>query len=294
ADPPALVTLGTYTLFDLTSQHLSRNTTLHLQESTFRELRIDLSLTPAPGAPAFTTTPNMILGASVPPSREAQTLYTPVAETSAITQRGRQTIARFSLPAHVPVERVSFALAPSFAGNFSRNVQVIGHTEGEPATAVETLTGSIQRVRLNMGTSREIHQQQLSVPATLGANLQHDADVEIRIDNGDDQPLPITAVKLEMRQRRICFNLPAAPLTLNYGDPTLEAPVYDFARTLSLASAPAPAKLAPEQLNPTYRPRPTPLRPLTERHPELLWITLLAVVCILAVIAINSSKRLPK
>jgi hypothetical protein len=294
ADPPELVKVGTYTLFDLTAQHLSRSTTLHLQESTFPKLRIELDLTPAPGAPPFITTPNMILGASVPPSREAQTLYTAVAETSAITQRGRQTVAHFRLPAHVPVERVTFALAPSFAGNFSRNVQVIGHTEGEPATAVETLTGNIQRVRINKGTPREIHQEQLSVPATLGANLQHDADVEVRIDNGDDTPLPITAIKLEMRERRLCFNTPAAPLTLDYGDPTLETPLYDFAQTLSLTSGTAPAKLSAEQPNPTYRPRPTPLRPLTERHPELLWIALLAVVCILAVVAINSSKRLPK
>jgi hypothetical protein len=294
ADPPALVKLGTYTLFDLTAQHLSRSTTLHLQESNFPKLRIDLDLTPAPGAAPFATTPNMIVGAAVPPSREAQTLYTSVAETSAITQRGRQTVARFRLPAHVPVERVTFALAPEFAENFSRNVQITGHTEGEPATAIETLTGSIQRVRINKGTPREIHQQQLSVPATLGANLQHDADVEVLIDNGDDTPLPISAIKLEMRERRICFNIPAAPLTLDYGDPALEAPVYDFARTLSLTSTPAPAKLAAEQPNPTYRARPAPLRPLTERHPELLWIVLLGVVCILAVVAIHSSKRLPK
>jgi hypothetical protein len=294
ADPPALLKLGTYTLFDLTAQHLSRSTTLHLQESTFHQLRIELDLSPTPGGAAFSTTPAMILGATVPPSREAQTVYTAVVETTAITQQGRQTVAHFRLPAHVPVERVSFAMSPDYTGNFSRNVQVTGHTQGEPAADIESLTGSIQRVRINKGAAREIHQEQLSIPATLGANLQQDADVEVLIDNGDDTPLPISAVRLEMRERRICFNAPVAPLALFYGDPALETPVYDFARTFSLASGTLPAKLASEQLNPAYHPRPTPLRPLTERHPELLWIALLAVVCILAVVAINSSKRLPK
>jgi hypothetical protein len=49
------------------------------------------------------------------------------------------------------------------------------------------------------------------------------------------------------------------------------------------------AQLGPEQLNPTYRPRPD-TRPLSERHPHLLWIVLLVVVCILAIVAIRSSK----
>ena len=66
---------------------------------------------------------------------------------------------------------------------------------------------------------REIRQQQLSVPATLGANMQGAATVEVAVDNGDDTPLPITAVRLEMRQRKLCFAAPTAqPVTLFYGD----------------------------------------------------------------------------
>ena len=42
--------LGEFTLFDLTSQHLSHNTTLHLQESSFPYLHIELDVPrPLPG-----------------------------------------------------------------------------------------------------------------------------------------------------------------------------------------------------------------------------------------------------
>jgi hypothetical protein len=67
--------LGDFTLFDLTSQHLSRSSTLPLQESSFPYLHIDLAPTAAPGTRGFDLAPGMVLGASVPPSREAQTVF---------------------------------------------------------------------------------------------------------------------------------------------------------------------------------------------------------------------------
>ena len=44
--------LGSFTLFDLASQRLSRDTTIPLQESTFRYLHIELSFAYAPGVEA--------------------------------------------------------------------------------------------------------------------------------------------------------------------------------------------------------------------------------------------------
>lgn len=93
-----------------------------------------------------------------------------------------------------------------------------------------------------------------------------------------------------MRQRKVCFDVSAAqPLTLFYGDPVLTAPQYDYARLFVPSGAMHAAQLGPEQLNPTYRDRPD-TRPLTERHPRLLWLVLLAVVGILAIVAIRSSR----
>ena len=93
-----------------------------------------------------------------------------------------------------------------------------------------------------------------------------------------------------MRQRKICFDISSRqPLTLYYGDPALTTPQYDYARLFSPSDAMQTAQLGPEQLNPAYRDRPDS-RPLTERHPHLLWIVLLVVICILAIVAIRSSK----
>jgi len=285
--------LGEFTLFDLSSQRLSRSTALPLQEASFPYLHVELNISPAPGVRGFEPSPQMVRGASVPPSREAQTVFTVAAETHAITQRGRETIARFTLPERVPVEQVSFVLAPEFKGNFSREVTISDHASGTPASAGEVISGSISRVRLTEA-GREIRQQRLSIPTTMGSNLQSAAEVEIAIHNGDDQPLPISAVRLEMRQRRLCFSASStASLTLFYGDPALLAPEYDFARTVVLTNQTPEARVGPEQRNPVYTER-RDTRPATERHPELVWVAFLAVICILAVIAIRSSRHLPR
>lgn len=287
------VRLGEFTLFDLTTQRLGRSMTLPLQESSFSYLHVELNLSPAAGTSTLHAMPQIVRGASVPPSREAQTLFALAVETRAMTQRGRETIASFTLPERVPVERVTFVLAPDFKGNFSRDVVITAHAQGTSASAGETVYGTILRVRLTQG-GREIRQQQLSVPATLGSNLQSQAEVEVAVNNGDDQPLPITAVRLEMRERKLCFNASSLdPVTLFYGDSTLAAPQYDYARTFSANGTVHAAQVGVEQQNPVYRPRPD-TRAATERHPELVWVVFLAVICVLAVIALRSTRHLPR
>src|SRR5260370_6364816 len=242
--------LGEFTLFDLTSQHLSRDTTLHLQETNLPYLHIELAVSPATRNRSFTATPQMVLAVTVPPSREAQSLYTIASTITNITPRGRQSVATFSLPERIPVERVSFDLAPSYNANFSRDVRITDRPEGGSSFASESLAGTIYRVHLTQA-GREIRQEQLSVPATLGSNMQSAATVEVAVDNGDDAPLPINAVRLEMRQRKICFHISARqPLTLYYGDPALTAPQYDYARPLSPSVALHTSQLAPQPLTP--------------------------------------------
>ena len=290
--------LGTFTLFDLASQRLSRDTTIPLQESTFKVLHVALSVAPAAGSAAARFVPAMVRGAQVPPSREAQTIYSTVAETASIATKGRESRASFMVPARVPVERVSFVLAPGFTGNFSREVKVSALAEPDKsdddgrAPLPEVVTGSILRVRASEA-GREIRTEQLGVPAILGANLQRVAKVEVAIENGDDQPLPIASVRLEMRQRKICFESPVAggaSLALFYGDSRLDAPVYDYARLFVASHAALVAELEPEKLNANYRAPAAELRPFTERHPELLWIALIAAICALGVVALRSAK----
>ncbi len=283
--------LGEFTLFDLSSQHLSRSTTLHLQESNFPYLHVELTVSEASADRSLKPTPQMVQGATVPPSREAQSLFTLAAETTTVTQRGRQTIASLPLPERVPVERVSFELNPEYKANFSRDVLISARPEGTPTSAGENLSGTILRVHLTRA-GREIRQQELSIPATLGANLQGLATVEIAVNNGDDLPLPIKAVRLEMRERRLCFDAAGeGRYTIYYGDNELNTPVYDYARIFSVSRLANAVPLGPEQLNAAYVPRPD-TRALTERHPDLVWIALLAVICVLALVALRSSKNL--
>jgi hypothetical protein len=302
--------LGTFTLFDLASQRLSRDTTIPLQESTFRHLHVTLNLSAAPGS-AARFVPEMVRGASVPPSREAQSLYTTVASvtvpTTGVLASPRKTRFDLPLPLRVPVERVSFDLAPGYSGNFSRDVTIYASSDasmaGINATGVmaepnlEKLTGTISWVHSTQG-GHTIDHQELSVPAVLGANLQHSARVWIEVENGDDQPLPIAAVRLEMRQRKICFEAPVGAATgrdsglaLYYGDSRLEAPEYDYARLFVASRTALAAELGPERLNANYRAPVEAVKPFAERHPELLWITLIAVICALGVVALRSAKN---
>ena len=257
--------LGTFTLFDLASQRLSRDTTISLTESTFKFLHVELHISPASGAASTHFVPAMVMGATVPPSREAQSVYTTVAETSSVVTKARETVETFMVPARVPVERVSFVLAPGFIGNFSRVVRVRAQADaaddGGRAPLPEVVTGSILRVHANEG-GQEIHTEELAVPAILGANLQRVAKIEVAIENSDDQPLPIAAVRLEMRQRKICFDAPTsgASMAMFYGDSRLAAPEYDYARLFVASRAVLAAELGPEVLNPNYHAPAAPLR----------------------------------
>ena len=251
----------------------------------------------------------MVQGAEVPPSREAQIVYSTVAETATVATVGRESRATFEVPMRVPVERVFFQLAPGFKGNFSRDVRVTATTEpgAKPAeddgraALPEVVTGTILRVHATE-TGKEIRAEQLGIPAILGSNLQGPAKVEVDVENGDDQPLPIAAVRLEMRQRKLCFDTSstaagagpasgATGLTLDYGDPRLVAPVYDYARLFVASSNALVVGLGPEMLNPGYRPPPQEELPFTERHPEVLWIVLIVAICVLGVVALRASRN---
>jgi hypothetical protein len=229
--------LGEFTLFDLTSQHLSRNTTIHMQETSLPYLHVELAVSPAAGAGNIRPDPEIVQGVTVPPSREAQSLYTTAATTTNIEQRGRRSVASFALPQRVPVERVSFDLAPGYKANFSRDVRVSDRPDGAKEAGSETLAGTILHVHLTQA-GREVRQEQLSVPAILGSNMQSAATVDVVVENGDDAPLPIKAVRLEMRQRKICFDDSAGKtLTLFYGDSALSAPQFDYARLFAPSEA---------------------------------------------------------
>lgn len=289
----ALTRIGSFTVFDLTGQKLGRSTVLHLPQSDFRYLHFQIN--DALGGPLA---PKTVTGLSVERVAETQPRYVTVADSatggSQIVQKGRSTVLEFTVPAHVPVDRVVFTpgAAPAL---FSRDVTVsVTPIPTGPATdtaappqSVES-HGNLLRVH-SVQNGQRIDEEDLTVAAP-SANFDTPARWTVTIDNGDDPPLGLQSVRLEMLQRNLCFEAAAnAAYTLFYGDAALDAPRYDYASLF--AAQPHPAQLAAgaESLNANYQSRPDE-RPFTEKHPALLWVALVGVIALLGVVALKTAK----
>ncbi|HUV69425.1 MAG TPA: DUF3999 family protein [Terracidiphilus sp.] len=278
--------LGAYTIFDLTRQKLGRSTVLHLPESDFPYLHFQI---------AGPLERESITGLSVERLPGSPPAYRTIAETSQVVRKGRSSIVEFTVPAHVPVDRVAFTPS-ALPALFSRDVNIrvtavpaAPVTDGaEPPQSV-VASGDLLRVHSNQNGHR-IDEERLSVDAPA-THFDTPAKWTVTIDNGDDVPLTLTSIRLQMLERTLCFEAAAGTsYTLYYGDPALAAPRYDYAR-LFVAQANASLAIAgPEQLNSRYQPRPDE-RPFTEKHPALLWAALIAVIVLLGAIALRSAKR---
>ena len=175
ADGVGKTPLGQFAVFDLSAQHLPRSTVLALQETTLPVLHVELRA--APGSRPMAAP--MVRGATVPPSREAQTLYTTAVRSSAVQQRGQQTVVTLAVPPRVPIERVRVELAPEFYGNFERAVRIEARGDGD----AETISGVIAQLHMQRD-GLLLAMDRRSMAATLGANLQTAATVSVAIENG--------------------------------------------------------------------------------------------------------------
>ncbi|HEY1985784.1 MAG TPA: DUF3999 family protein [Terracidiphilus sp.] len=282
--PPTRI--GAYTIFDLSSQKLGRSTILHLPKSNFRYLHFEI---PGP------LSPNRIGGVSVASQPVSEPRYLTVFDAVHFQQKGRDSVAEFTTPARVPVDRIAFAPAAEPV-NFNREVTVglaadstRGPAASTPPAPPVNSTGSLLRIhRIEEG--HRIDDEQLSIDAPR-ASFDESGEWTITVHNGDDAPINFSAVRLEMLQRELCFEAsPASSYTLFYGDDALRVPRYDYAAWSSPQPAAPTAVLAPGQLNASWQPRPDQ-RPFTEKHPALLWLALVLVVLLLGVIALRSAKR---
>ena len=278
--------LGMFTIFDLSGQKLGRSTVLHLPESDFRYLYFAI---------AGPVKPEDVAGLSVErvPARQQ---YVTVADTNQMTQKGHETMARFNVPAHVPVERIEFVVGAEPV-NFSRDVTVrvspviAGKqtTDQEPPAPMES-SGNLLRLHATRDGHR-IDEEHLAVDAPWGDFGGAGSTWTVTIENGDDAPLTITDVRLEMAERKLCFDAAAgASYALFFGDAALAAPRYDYATLFVPDKDAAQATLGPAQANPEYEARPDG-RAFTERHPGLLWLALVLVVVVLGLVALRTAKE---
>ncbi len=286
--------LGTFTLFDLTQQHLARSTSLALQESTFSQLHIQLHLHRIDGGRFPHLSTALVLGAAVPASREAQTLYTVVASTRSVIQQGSMSLAQLDAPAHVPIERVHFILDAAYPSDFLRSVSIQADSDSHtPPQPREVIDGEIWRVTRVADAAGDptIHAATLSLPAVIASNLHAPATILIEVNNAMDPPLPLKAVQLEMRQRTLCFDAaPGSTYTLAYGDDALRASVYDLSRLAALPTKPLVATLGREEFNQQYLQRKTAIT-YKQRNPQQRWVELLAALAVVGAFVTSQTKR---
>lgn len=274
--------VGAYTIFDLTGQKLGRSTVLHLPESDFPYLHFRIS---------GPLRPEEINGLSIERLPATQPTYQTVAESAQAIRKGRTTIVEFTVPAHVPVDRITFTPGPSPA-LFSRDVTVSAAaisqpppTDQEQLPRTVTSSGNLLRVH-KIQDGKRIDEEHLTIDAPREA-FDEPSKWTIAIQNGDDPPISLRSVRLEMLERILCFDAAAnAAYTLYYGDPALNAPHYDYATLFTPQANAARAIGGPEQPNAIWQPRPDQ-RPFTEKHPALLWIALVIVILLLGAIALR-------
>jgi hypothetical protein len=277
--------LGSYTIFDLTRQRLGRSTMLHLPVSDFRYLHFRI---------IGPLGPESVNGLTVGRPPASPPAYSAVAQTSRFEPKGRSSIFTFVVPAHVPVERIAFTPGTSPA-QFSRDVSIAVSAVSappsidapQPPPPVNSY-GNILRVH-SLQNGRQIDEERLAIDAPW-VDLSTPAKWTITIDNGDDAPLSLESVQLQMLERTLCFEAESnANYWLAYGDPALSAPRYDYATLFAAQANAAQIAAGPEQPNAGYQPRPDD-RPFSERHPALMWVALAVVIALLGGIALRTAR----
>jgi hypothetical protein len=281
--------VGSFTIFDLTRQKLGRSTVLHLPESDFRFLHFRIE---------GPISPEKITGLSVERLPARPPKFETVAQSGQVVQKDHKSVVEFTVPAGVPVDRIVFVPGASpalFSRDVNVNVEPVVKTpanDGTEPPAAVTGQGNLLRLH-SVENGHRIDQERLEMEAPR-AEFGAAAKWTISIDNGDDAPIQLKMVELQMRQRSLCFEAGSkTSYTLYYGDPGLTAPRYDYAALFSLQNGAAAAGLGAELANSEYQARPDE-RPFSERHPLLLWAALGGIVVLLGGIALGSVKRAPK
>jgi hypothetical protein len=276
--------IGSYTIFDLTQQRLGRGVDLHLPESDFRFLHFRI---------AGRLPVESIVGVKVPDQVLEKPRYLPVAEASQGAVKEKEQRFTVPTPAHLPVDRIVFVPAsqPAF---FNRSVRVMVEPVSTPpdssARQEMIAQGSLLRMH-GVEEGHRIDEERLSIDLPE-RSFDAPALWTIAIDSGDDAPLRMDAVRLEMAERDLCFDAVADTQTiLYYGDAALTAPRYDYATLAPVRSDAMAVTAGAERANPAFQPRPDQ-RPFTERHPWILWFGLGGTILVLGAVALRTVKQM--
>jgi hypothetical protein len=263
---------------------------ISLPESNFRYLHFEIrTLALEPLAPQDIAGVDVLVQSAEPPR------YVQVAAGTGPQQKPHETIYEFAVPANLPLDRLTF-VSDDPKAVFSRTADL--ERFRSPQTAQATTEDAARRempmqsegISLQHapeGKHPSASPAEGSVHLALGA-APYASTVRLTIQNGDDAPLALRNVVLDMRERLVCFlRKPNTSYTLRYGDPLLGAPRYDLSPIEAAAMSVSESTIGAER---ALTPAPTGQRPFTERHPVLLWVALILVVGTLGFVALRSAR----
>jgi len=259
------VELPPSTLYDFTKEQLGSNFVLKLPSSSFRYLHVRL---------ASGIRPQQVKGAAIYNLQEQKARWSAAGSCAAPKEKQGATLIACDIPSKLPLSRILLQIAPEQV-NFRRVVTV------EDGKGLEVASGEISRVRVNRAGTLVISEDlAVNVAGNVGA-------LTLRIENGENPPLSITAAEPQAVERRIYFD-PQGKTTLRlyYGDGKLSAPVYDYARFFHQDASAAEAELGAGRDNAQYTGRPDE-RPWSERHMAILWAAMVLAVLTLAILALR-------
>lgn len=196
--------------------------------------------------------------------------------------RGPETAAGVSeyaleLPAKpATLDRIELEIGAPF---FDRPVELIAAYSGVEQSAY---SGRLQR---RAGESR---------PVAIDVDLQRIEGLKLRIEDGDDAPLPIESVQGRFPSVRLAVAAPAGDYTLLLGNPDDEAPSYELERVRAavFSARGREARFGPLESNPELSAR---ARLATGTGPQqaLLWAALILVVGVLSAMTLRAVRQEP-
>ncbi len=255
-----------------------------LPESSFRYLHFELqtlALDPV--------RPQDIAGVDVLAEHAPPPQYVPVAVASASQQKPRTSVYAFAVQANVPVERLSFESDDpqavfSRAATLTRVRFAAGDSGYDAGAPTET-----ESITLTQSTNRD-GPTRSNVDGVDLPTVPHASTVTLTVDNGDDAPLSLRRLQLQMRERQLCFlRRPDTSYMLRYGNASLRAPEYDLTPIQAAAATASISTLGVERL--LLPGVAEQVLPFTERHPVLLWVALVLVVATLGMVAFRSAMK---
>jgi len=208
----------------------------------------------------------------------------------------RQTVQEFAMPTAV---EDTTAKAAAYVLDFGEDgipkdqlrIEISGSSMFHRAADVEVSNDTQRWTPLSRGVIYRIPDEQslwLTMPDTRQRYLR------VRIFHGDDKPLTVRSITAESLLRRVTFpTVVGSEYWIYYGNTNAQMPVYDLPKVLAPSALTAPTiNAGVEEINPAYVAPAGPVKPFSDRYPQLLYAILALAVLAIGYATVRFLQRL--